>query len=479
VLLSLVGGALGLLVASWSIDAMLGLFPADSGAASLSNSLDLRMLTFTFSASLFTALLSGLLPAARSTRLELASAIKEQGAGAGTAPGQVRLRKGLVTAQIAFTTLLLVAAGLFGLSLRQLLRVDVGMRVDELGTFSIEPALLGYTPDGTLALLDRIRQDCGALPGVAGATAAEIPVLADSSAGYNMTVEGYDGGPRGVQVANNWVGPRYFETMGVPILSGREFRESDTSESPKVAVINETFRRRYFVGRDPLGRRLAFGSGPDTRLDIEIVGVAADSKHTSVRQEKGPFVYLPYAQDPNLGSATFYVRSTLAFGTLVPALRGAVRRWDTVLPVSGVKTLSQQRDDSLSGQRLLAALSICFGLVAALLAAIGLYGTMTYTVLRRTSEIGIRMALGASARGVRALVLREAMTMAAIGLGVGLPAAWAAGGLARSLLFGIRPHDPFLLAAAALLLLAILLLAAYLPARRASRVDPLLALRTE
>jgi predicted permease len=478
-LLALAGGALGLLVASWSIDSMLALIPADSATAALSGSLDRRILAFNFGAALFTALVSGILPAFRATRPDLTAAIKDQGAGTGTGPLHVRLRQGLVTAQIAFTTILLVTAGLLSVSLWKLRQVDVGMRVDRLLAFSVEPEVFGYAPPQTVALLDRIRQDAAALPGVASVTAAEIAVLANSSAGHNMTVEGYDAGPSGVQIGRNSVGPRYFETMGVPLLLGREFRESDAAASPRVAVINETFQRRYFAGRDAIGRHVAFGSGSGVTLDIEIVGVAKNSRNVSVRQEEGPSIYIPYAQDPNIGAATFYVRSSRPAAALVPALREQVRRSDAVLPVLNVRTLIEQRDESLTSERLLAALSICFGLLASLLAAIGLYGTMTYTVLRRTSEIGIRMALGASARGVRALVLREAMVMTSIGLGVGLPAAWAAGGLARSLLFGIRPHDPFLLAAAALLLLAILLLAAYLPARRASRVDPLLALRTE
>jgi putative ABC transport system permease protein len=478
-LLALAGGALGLLVASWSIDAMLALFPAGSGTAVLSGDLDGRILAFNFGAVLFTALLSGILPAFRATRPDLTAAIKDQGTGTGTGRLHVRLRQGLVTAQIAFTTILLVTAGLFSVSLWKLRRVDVGMRVDRLLAFSVEPALFGYAPPQTVALLDRIRRDAAALPGVAGATAAEIAVLANSSAGYNMTVEGYDAGQGGVQVGKNSVGPRYFETMGVPLLLGREFLESDAAVSPKVAVINETFRRRCFAGRDALGRHVAFGSGSGVKLDIEIVGVAKNSRNVSVRQEEGPFIYVPYAQDPSIGAATFYVRSSRPAAALVPALREQVRRSDAVLPVLNVKTLIEQRDESLTNERLLAVLSICFGLVASLLAAIGLYGTMSYTVLRRTSEIGIRMALGASARGVRALVLREALVMTAVGLGVGLPASWAAARLARSLLFRIQPHDPFLLGAAALLLLGIMLLAAYLPARRASRVDPLVALRAE
>jgi len=277
----------------------------------------------------------------------------------------------------------------------------------------------------------------------------------------------------------NWVGPRFFATLGIPLLAGRELAESDGPASPKVALINETMARKYFAGRNPVGVRFAFGSGNGVKPDIEIVGVVKDSKHTTVKEVVPEFVYIPYAQKPALGDATFYLRSSMPPGALASAVRDLVRRSDASLPVFGVKTLVEQRDESLSSERLLTTLSICFGLLAALLASIGLYGVMAYTVARRTPEIGLRMALGASLRSVRGLVLREAMIMTAVGLGIGLPAAVAAGRLARSLLFGVAPGDPLLLLGAGALLVGIMLLAAWLPARRAARIDPLVALRSE
>jgi predicted lysophospholipase L1 biosynthesis ABC-type transport system permease subunit len=225
--------------------------------------------------------------------------------------------------------------------------------------------------------------------------------------------------------------------------------------------------------------RFCFGAGNAARPDIEIVGVVKDSKHTNVREEARPYVYLPYTQSASIGQATFYLRSARPPEALTAAIREVVHRRDADLPVFGVKTLQRQRDESLYGERLLMALSVCFGFLAALLAAIGLYGVMAYTVSRRTSEIGIRMALGASLRSIRGLVLREAVVMAAAGLAIGLPAALASGRLARSLLFGVQAGDPRLLAATGLLLIGVMLLAAYVPARRATRVDPLVALRHE
>jgi predicted permease len=479
-LLALAGGIVGLLVASWAIDSILALLPQDGGIAGLSAQLDVRLLAFNFGVALLTGLASGLVPALRATRPDLVTAIKEQGAGTGIGAGHVRLRKGLVVAQIAVTAVLLITAGLFTLSLRHLKLVNLGLRVDHLLTFSVEPELNGYSPARTVALFDRIRQDLASLPGVTAATAAEIAVLTDSDAGSNVTLEGLTTeGADDIHVSKNWIGPRYFATLAIPLLAGREISESDGSESPRVALINETMARKYYAGRSPIGLRFAFGWGSGVRPDIEIVGVVKDSKHTGVRQEERAFVYIPYSQNPAIGQATFYVRSAQAPAVLGAAVREVVRRSDANLPVYGMKTLARQLNDSLYSERMLMALSICFGLLAALLASIGLYGMMAYTVASRTPEIGIRMALGASLRNVRGLVLREAMTMAAVGLAIGLPAALATGRLARSLLFGVEPGDPRLHFAAALLLIGVMLLAAYIPARRATKVDPMIALRCE
>jgi putative ABC transport system permease protein len=477
-LLALAGGALGLLVAAWSIDSILSLFPQEEGPAGLSAGLDLRLLAFNFGVAILTGLAFGLIPALRATRPDLTASIKDQSAGAGMGPGHVRLRKGLVIAQIAVTAILLSTAGLFALSLRELRLVDLGMKADNLLVFSIQPDLNGYSPARSSTLFDDIRHDLESLPGVATASAAQIAILTDSTSSSNMTIEGYKPlNEESLHISQNWIGPRYFATLGVPLLAGREIAESDATTSPRVALINATMARMYFEGRDPVGRHISVGTGgpPDT----EIVGVVKDSTHATVRDAPEPQVYLPYTQSKDLGEATFYVRSSLPLSALAPAVREVVRRRDATIPIFGVKTLIQQRDESLYDDRLVTTLSICFGILAALLASIGLYGVMAYTVARRTPEIGIRMALGASLRNVRGLVLREAMAMAAIGLSIGAPAALVAGRLAGSLLFGVRAGDPRLPAAAALLLIGVMLLAAYVPARRAARIDPAIALRSE
>ncbi|HKB07135.1 MAG TPA: ABC transporter permease, partial [Candidatus Polarisedimenticolia bacterium] len=476
-LLALAGGAVGLLVAAWSIDSILVLFPQEEGPVGLSAGLDFRLLAFNFGLALLTGLAFGLIPALRATRPDLVASIKDQSAGAGTGAGHVRLRKGLVVAQIAVTAVLLSTAGLFALSLRHLRLVDLGMNAEHLLTFSIEPELNGYSPARSAVLFDDIRHDLERLPGVTSASAAEIAVLTDSSSSSNVDIEGYTApNESGIHLPQNWIGPRFFSTLGVPLISGREISESDTAGSPRVALVNATMARTYFAGRDPVGRHFKFGSKSP---DIEIVGVVGDSKHTTVREEARGYVYLPYTQKSDLGQATFYVRSALPSESLAPAVRDLVRRRDADLPIYGLKTLVQQRDESLYDDRLVTMLSIAFGFLAALLAAIGLYGVMSYSVARRTPEIGIRMALGASLRNVRGLVLKEAMLLAVVGLAIGLPAALMAGRLAASLLFGVQSGDPLLLAGSGLLLIGVMLLAAYMPARRATRIDPMIALRSE
>jgi predicted permease len=267
--------------------------------------------------------------------------------------------------------------------------------------------------------------------------------------------------------------------MGIPLLGGREFTVADTAGSPKVAIINETMARRYFANRNPIGSHFAFGAGDRVRPDIEIVGVVKDSKHATLREEKRPFAYLPYAQEENLGRLTFYARTDQDVTSIAPSLRREVARRDNNLPIYDLKTLSRQADESLFADRFLTFLSICFGSLAAALAAVGLYGVMAYTVTRRIREIGIRIALGATQARVAWLVLREVALLAGVGLFAGAPLAFALGRAAESLLFGVKAGDPAVFAAACLLLALVALLGGYLPARRAAKVDPMVALRRE
>lgn len=478
--LSLIGGGFGLLVASWTISALVGAIPDSTGAIGLSASLDLRLLIFTIALSVLTGLLFGLMPAMKATRLNLESTLREQGSSVSGALSQVRFRKALVVSQVVLTTVLLVGAGLFARSLNNLKTLDLGMRTDDLIAFSIAPELNGYSPERTIGLFDQLHQNLSSQAGVDAVSAAVIPAFTDSNSSSNITVEGYQAGENEeMDIGQNWIGPAYFSTMGIPLLGGREFTASDTSNSPKVAIINEAMKRRFFADRDPIGMRFAFGAGDKIRPDIQIVGVVKDSKHATVRGKVDPFVCLPYSQFKTLGNITFYLKTKQEVGAVAAASRREVQRLDGNLPVFALKTLETQIDESLFADKFLTFLSMCFALLAALLASIGLYGVMAYTVTRRTREIGIRMALGASRGIVSWLILREVVVLAVVGLVVGLPAAYGLGRLTESLLFGVKASDPLVFVGAGLLLSAATLLGGYLPARKAASIDPLVALRYE
>jgi predicted permease len=478
--LSVIGGAVGLLVASWTISLLVGSIPESIGAVGLSATLDLRLLVFTIGLSILTGLLFGLLPAIKATRLNLEGTLREQGSSVSGSLAQVRFRKGLVVSQVVLTTVLLVGAGLFARSLNNLKQLDLGLRADHLVAFSIAPELNGYTPQRTVAFFDQLHQALASQPGVEAVSESVITAFTDTNSSSNITVEGYQAGEEEeMQADGDWIGPGYFSTMGIPLLEGREFGASDTSESPKVGIINETMARRYFAERNPIGSRFTYGAGPGARPDIEIVGVVKDSKHASVRDKSGSFAYLPYSQFKTIGRITFYVKTRQDMGAVASSLRREVQRLDSNLPVFDLKTLERQIDESLFNDKFLTLLSMCFALLAALLASLGLYGVMAYTVTRRTREIGIRMALGATRGIVSWLILREVVVLAVVGLVVGLPAAYGLGRLTESLLFGVKASDPFVFVGAGVLLTAATLLGGYLPARKAASIDPLQALRCE
>jgi predicted permease len=479
-LLALTGGVVGLLVAAWTINGLVAAIPASVGGTGLSTELNPRMLGFSLALSLGAGLLFGLVPALRATGLNLEATLREQGNSVSGSRSHVRFRKTLVVSQIVLTTVLLVGAGLFARSLSNLKSLDLGLRSDHVIAFSIAPELNGYTPQRTIALFDELRPGIASIPGVRSVSAAELPILADSTSSSNITPEGYTAQQNeNMDVAHNRVGPNYFATMGIPLLRGREFTESDGSATPKVAIINEAMARRFFANREPVGSHFAFGGGSRVRPDIEIVGVVKNSKHSSVRDEERPFAYIPYSQKPELGQSTFYVRTDLDAVTVAPAIRREVQKRDANLPIFDLKSLQQQADESMFADRFLTFLSICFGALAAALAALGLYGVMAYTVTRRIREIGIRMALGAGQGRVAWLILREVGLLALAGLLVGAPLAFVLGRTAESLLFGVKATDPLVFGAAILFLGVVSLLGGLLPARRAAKVDPQIALRCE
>ena len=415
-MLALAGGAAGLALASWMLSVIVNSIPENEGAAGLTAQLDYRVLIFACVVSLFTGVLFGLVPAIRATHTDLQSVLKDQGVNVSGGKANVRVRKSLMVSQIALTAVLLAAAGLFAHSLLNLKTQDLGVRPDHVLEFSISPELNRYTPPQTIALADRIRKSMEPLPGVRSASASEIPMLANSNSSANITVQGYTAQEdEDMNVDQNWVGPNFLATMGIPLLNGREFSEADTGTSPKVAIINEAMARRFFAGRNPIGLHFGFGGGKDVKLDTEIVGVVKDSKNTDVKTAARPFVFMPYSQSEHVGNATFYVRTNQDPVALTVTVRNLIAGFDGNLPVYGVKTLTAQVDEIMFTDRLVTIFSLCLGLLASLLAAVGLYGVMAYVVARRTREIGIRMALGATQQNVAWMILREIIGMLARG----------------------------------------------------------------
>jgi len=477
--LAAAGGVLGVLFAMWGGRLLLAFLPFASFTATLSADPDWRILAFTAAVSLVCGVAFGLAPAQQTTNPDLASTLKEQGGGVVSAGSHVFVRRGLVIAQVALSLVLLTGAGLFLRSMTNLKGMDLGFRPDHLMSFSIQPALNGYTVPRSIALFDELQQRIASLPGVRAVAATQTPLLANENWNYSIRVPGYQ--PKEGENAPNItaVNPGYFAALGMPLAAGREFRLSDDKASPRVAVVNQTFAGVYFEGANPLGRQFYFATDP--KIPVEIVGVVRDSKYADVREQRQRFIFCPYAQqyNPGIGAMTYYVRTLQDPRTVASALRAAVREADASLPVYNLKTMERQIEEDIFADRIVSLLSAFFGVLATVLAAIGLYGLMSYTVTRRTREIGIRMALGASRTEVLRLVLREVAILAGIGIGLAVPLSFPLAALAKSMLYGVAPHDLWTVTGAAAVLGLTALISGYVPAARAARVDPLTALRNE
>jgi predicted permease len=479
VLLALAGGAAGLMLASGTLKIFVSTFSSGMGISGLDTRLDPRVLVFAFAVSILTAMLFGLGPALRVTRANLATTLKDQ-VTASTSGTNAELRKWLMVTQVALTAMLLTAAGYFSKSLVNLEHQDLGVKIDHVVQFRLNPSLNNYSLPQTVALFDRIRAGAAILPGVGSVSLAKESVFEDDD--WTSSIAAQDYTPQAdedVSAFRNSVAPDYFATMGIPLLSGREFNESDSSTNAQVVIINEKMAEKYFPGRNPLGMHMAWGSGNSAHLNLEIVGVVQNSKYNDLRDTMHPFVYQPYAQDTRLGGGTFYVRTNQDPASLTGALRELVRGADSNLPISHVMTLEEDADHSVFADRMLTYFSLSLALLAAGLAAIGLYGVLAYMVTRRTKEIGIRIAIGATRESVAWLVLREVIGMGAIGLAIGLAAAFGLGMLVQSALYGVKASDPMVFAATCIVLAATLLLAGWLPARKAANLDPTTALRHE
>jgi putative ABC transport system permease protein len=479
---AVVGGALGIVVAAWILNALVGAFPAEAELRQVAARIDPRVFGFAALLSLAAGLFFGISPALRAARLDPAHTLQGTGRGSASSTREVlRFRQWLVTAQVALTLVLLIAAGLFVGSLRSLGRVDLGLKPDHVIGFSIAPESNGYEPARTLALARSLTEGVKALPGVRSVSAAELSTLTGNDSGSNVTMEGADPNPdQPTRVLNNWIGPEYFSTLGIPLLSGREFAWRDDESSTKVAIVNEAFVKRFTGGRDPVGLRFRFGRGNDnTRPWMEIVGVVRNSKSTEVSEPDRPYAFVPYAQDKDLGQLSFYLRCEGDPGLLAASLRAEVRRLDSRLPVFDVRTLTEQVHDSLATQRVVTILSAAFGILAALLAAIGIYGVLAFAVAERRREIGVRVALGAQPAAVRNLILKEVFRFLVVGTGIGLPAAYGLSRAVESILFGVKAGDVRVFIAGVAVLITVSLAAGYPPARRAAATNPMEALRSE
>ena len=471
------GGALGLAVATWTARILVTAVATATDTQGISAALDWRVLGFELAASLLATLLFGLLPAVRLSRTDLLSTLKMQGATTSAAVPQVRARKILVAVQVAFTVLLLAGGGLFARTLWNLRRVDVGLRLDHVMSFAIEPQLNGYSAERTAALCDQLRERIAALPGVTGVASGEVPILVGTSSSTQITAPGSESLPKDLQSSNeDWISPGYFSALGVPLIAGREFIPADSATAPKVAIVSQAMAKRFYPNQDPIGRTFKYGAND---LEPVIVGVARDMNQDHVRNPAVPFIYIPYVQDPKLGLMTFYIRTAQDPAFLAPVLRREVQQLDANLPVFQLRTLERVVDEDLIAERIIAALSACFALLAALLASLGIYGVLAYLVAQRTREIGIRMVLGAGHSHVRWMVLRELGWMFAFGAMVGLPAGYALARLSESLLYGVRAADPVTYVADAILVTLVAFLASSVPLRRALRVAPVIALRYE
>ena len=476
-LLSFAGGVVGLGLSVVLTRGLLALIPAGGQPLLITAHPDFRILGFTLGLTFATGVIFGLLPALRASRPDPWTTLKDTvGSIAGTG-GSLFLRKGLVTAQVALSFLLLFGAGLFVRSLQNLKTTDTGVVLDNLVTFQVSPALNGY--DGPRAvqfyaqLLDRLRS----APGVKSAGLASVSILSGSEWDSSMSVEGHraaDG--EDMQAFMNSLSPGYFETMQIPFLEGRDFTQMDLKERTTVAIVNRRFANHFFPGKSAVGKRLGFGNRPDTKLTIEIIGVVADSLYEGPREGVRRQVFVPN-WGPN--GVAFYVRTMTLSASAYSLVRNEVRQLDSSLPVYEMKTLEAQLDETLLTDRLIALLSAGFGLLATVLASIGLYGVMAFVVARRKKELGIRLALGAQPAGVIWLVMREVLLLLAIGLAVGIPAAMALGRFVSTQLYGIEPYDPWIAGATTLLLTVVSAAAGLIPAHRASRIDPILALRYE
>jgi predicted permease len=480
ILLAACGGVLGLGLAFWGSRSLLALLAHGHSPVSLSVHPDSSVLAFTLGVSLFTALLFGVIPAWRASRLDPAPGLAQNARGTTNAGGRSRLAKSLVIVQVAISLVLVVGAGLLVRSLANLKDFYPGFNKDSVLLFSLNPMMTGYKNDQPVVFFERLLDRLRAIPGVRSASLSVHGPLSPNFSFTSVNVQGYVSRPGeelqpvGIEV----VGPNYFSTMQTPVLRGRELEAADRLGAPKVAVVNQSMARRYFGDENPIGRQISIPGYRGDPTWLQVIGLVASVKVHDLREQDIPIIYLPLFQAPESG-VTFEVRTAMNPTFAQTAVLDAVKAIDSRLPVFQMKSLIDQLDDSLLDERLVASLSGMFGVLAMLLSCVGLYGLMAYTVNRRTTEIGVRMALGAGRAQIVRLIVRETLLLVFAGLAVGIPVAIGASRLLVSELYGLRPGDPATVLAACAFMTAVALLAGYIPARRAANLNPMHALRSE
>jgi putative ABC transport system permease protein len=478
-LLAVLGGIAGMVVAHWTLVLVISLLPPEvqhTIAFSLSDTVILFGVGLTFA----TGLLFGLFPALHSTRPDLVTTLKTQAGQPSGAKGTARVRQLLATSQIALAMMLLASSGFFVKSLLNVSRVDLGFTIDHVATFGLSPDLNGYSFDRTRLFFQRLEDELRAAPGVTAVTVSNVPILAGNNRQRDVAVQGFKAGPDTDSNSHyNKVGPGYFSTLGIPLVAGREFTDADTVNSAKVALVNRTFAQKFGLGDDAVGKSMGSGDGYRSTLDMTIVGVVEDAKYSEVKQRVPPQFFMPYRQDQEPGGMHVYVRTSGDLAQAASAITAVVKRLDPNLPIEALETLPEQVRNNTFLDRMMTTLSAAFALLATLLAAIGLYGVLAYTVAQRTREIGLRLALGAAPGRVRGMVLRQVAMMTLVGMLVGLAGALGVGHGAQSMLFQMTGADPAVLALSAVALVLVAFCAGFIPAHRASRVEPMRALKYE
>ena len=473
------GGSVALLLVPAATHFLVSRMTSGEGQPPFSTSIDGRILAFNFAVAIGVSLVFAMAPALQLWKPDLVSQMKEQSAA--STGGRLLFRRATVALQIGLSLLLLVCSGLFVRTLQNLRDVNVGFATDHLITFGLEPNLAGYGKDAVIPVHRRILERLAALPGVASVGATDDAELADNGESGNISVQGYTPAEgENMNAERPYVTPDYFATLKVPVLAGRAFTDADDATRSPVAIVNETLAKRFFGSpQNAIGHRLAHGGGDKVKYDIEIVGVVRDYIHRNVRGTVKMAVYQPAAQNTNPAGMTYYIRTWGAPQTAMAMTRQAVQQVDSKLVIDQLSTMDEEIDRNINDERMIAMLAVSFGVLATLLAAIGLYGVLAYATAQRTREIGVRMALGSNRAGIVVLVLKDVLKLAGISVAIAVPLTIATTRLLKTQLFGVSNADPVILILAAIMVAVVAVIAAALPARRAANVEPMRALRSE